>query len=439
MSGGAVGITRIMMWLAVLGCGGCLGGCTVYHAAPLPAASDFVASPSATQPLTPARVAALALQHDPVLVAARMQHGLAAAELLAAGLPPDPVISGDFAALLSGPGAMPSISAALSQDVSALLTYSVNRRAAKSGLAQVDAGVLWQEWQVAAQAEQLCVTLRADDATLVSLRADDAALIQLADSMQVQIKQGNLTLADQTSVQAALANVQGALNAATATTAQDQDQLDALLNLAPGTILSLAAAPLPAISAREAKAALASLTKRRPDLIALRYGYEQADAKLRAAILNQFLPVSLGASGGRDTSGVVGVGPQISLTLPLFSRNRPAIAAAGAARAALRAQYQASLDGAVSGVLSLRATILTLRTEAAQADMAAQTAQQAAAQARAAYTVGALDARAETDLIIAAGERIRAATALHDQLDTATLSLATLAGIGLPPVTEPQT
>jgi len=431
--------SRGVIWLALAGCGVALSGCAAGPAAPLPAAPDFAVLPGADQALTPTQVAALALQNDPALIAARAQHGVAAAELLAAGLPPDPIISGSFAALLSGPGAMPSVAAALSQDVSALLTYGADRRAAKAGLAEVDAGILWQEWQVAAQAEQLSVTLRADDATRASLQADAAALSQVADSVQAQLGQNNLTLADQAGAQAALATVQDALNTAATTTTQDQNQLDALLNLAPGTVVPLAAASPPAISVPEANAALAGLAARRPDLIALRYGYEQADAKLRAAILSQFMPVSLGASGGRDTSGVVSAGPQISLTLPLFSRNRPAIAAAAATRAALRAQYQASLDDAVSGVLSLSATIVTLRAEAVQADRAAQTAQQAAAQARAAYAAGALDARAETDLMTAAGERTRAATALHAQLDTATLSLATLAGIGLPPATEPRT
>ncbi|WP_298282344.1 TolC family protein, partial [Acidocella sp.] len=314
------------------------------------------------------------MRDDPALVAARAARGVASAELLAAGRPPDPVLSGGFAALLGGPGAMPAISAGLTEDLSALVTYRADRAAAKAGVRQVDAGILWQEWQVAAQAEQLCVSLRADDAVLASLNGDDAALRAESAAVAAAVAAGNLTLADQSAVAAALAGVEDAQNSAAATRAQDLDQLDGLLDLAPGTALSIAPGAPPAISPAEARLALGSLPTRRPDLIALRYGYEQADAKLRSAILAQFLPVSLGAAGGRDTSDVVSAGPQFSLTLPLFSHNRPAIAAAEATRAVLRAQYQASLDDAAAGVMSLNATLARLGPEAARADAAAASA-----------------------------------------------------------------
>ncbi len=420
-------------------CLAALVGCSVYHPLPLSTGAEFMPAPGGGHALALADIGALAVRHDPALVAARAARGVAAAELLAAGRPPDPVISGGFAALLSGPGAMPAISAGLTQDLSALVTYRADRAAAKAGVNQVDAGILWQEWQVAAQAEQLCVSLRADEAILASLDADDAALRAESATVAAEVTAGNLTLADQAAADAALAAVEGARNSAIATRAQDLDQLDSLLDLAPGTALHIAPGAPPAIAPAVAQAALASLPTRRPDLLALRYGYEQADAKLRAAILAQFLPVSLGAAGGRDTSNVVSAGPQLSLTLPLFSHNRPAIEAAMATRAVLRAQYQASLDDATAGVMSLNAALSRLEPEAAQADAAATAAETAAAEARAAFAAGALDARAETDFITTAGERRRTAILLHEQIDTATLSLATLAGIGLPPVTEPRT
>lgn len=381
-----------------------------------------------------AQVAALAVQHDPDLVAARAQHGVAKAELLAAGLPPDPSVSGGFAALLGGLGSMSSISGSLTQDVSALITYVPDRRAAKAGLAQVDVGILWQEWQVAARAEQLCVALAGDRATVASLRADQAALLAVNSDIQTQVAADNLTLTDASVSASALATVQAALDAQVQSEAQDRGQLDALLGLVPGVDIPLAAPDVYAVPEDVARRAIATLPDRRPDLIALRYGYTQAEQKLRAAIWSQFLPISLGASGGRDTSGVFSAGPQVTLTLPLFSRNRPAIAAAEATRAALRAQYGASLASATAGAESLAQNIALLQGQSAAADQAAAQAQCAASAAHQAFMTGDLEARAETDLITTAGEREREAIALHTQLQTAELSLATLLGLGLPPM-----
>jgi outer membrane protein TolC len=424
-----------------------LAGCVVYTPAPLPVTSSLQTSLAGLDRALPGGgavamdgrlslrdVASLAVLNDPDLQAARAQHGVAAAELLAAGLPPDPSITGGFAALLGGPGAMPAITAGLTQDVSAIITYAPDRAAAKAGLQQVDAGILWQEWQVAAQAEQFCISLAGERETMASLSDEQSLLNGINAGVDQQMAAGNLTLTDSTASATALAGNAAALNAAAQAYAHDRDQLDALLNLAPGTEINVAPADMPGIDPDVVQQAMASLAQRRPDLLALRYGYTQADEKLRAAILTQFLPISLGAGGGRDTSGVISAGPQVTLSLPLFSRNRAGIAQAQATRAALRAQYAVSLDGAVSAVDSLLASSAQLRVEVEAADAAAAQARQTAVAAQKAYAGGELDARAAADLLIAAGDREREAIALHVQLQTAELSLATMLGLGLPPL-----
>ncbi len=416
-----------------------LVACTTYQPEPLPSVAHLAPALASSAPLTMAQVAALAVRRDPELIAARAQRGIAKAQLLAAGMPPDPSISGGFEALLGGPGSMSSISGSLVQDVSALITYAPEKAAARAGVAQVDAGILWQEWQVAAQAEQLCVTLTSGQAMLASLRADQAELDNINNSVQAQVAAGNLTQADAAATANSLAAVQGALNTQEQSQAQALDRLDALLGLAPGVNVPLATPNVPPVPASAVQRAIATLPGRRPDLIALRYGYTQAEQKLRAAIWSQFLPISVGAAGGRDTTGVVSAGPQVSLTLPLFNRNRPAIAAAKATRAALHAQYIASLTSATAGAEALTQDIALLRGQVRAADAAAAQAQSAAADAQRAFAAGALDARAETDLITAAGARTREAIALRAQLQTAELSLATLLGLGLPPIATQET
>ncbi len=437
-------ILRRMSWLAACGA---LAACAAYHPAPLatvpPLQDRLIAlrhvlpdghEVSTAAPLSLQDLAALAVLNDPDLVAARTQHDVAAAELLSAGLPPDPSITGGFEAFLGGPANMPSITAGLMQDVSALITYKPDRQAARAGLAQVDAGILWQEWQVAAQAEQFDVSLTTDQATVASLQ-DDASVLGTVDAeTQRQIAQSNLTLADGATSLAALATVQAALDTAQQNAAHDRDQLDALLGLQPGTEVPLAPPDVVPVAPGVLTPAIATLAQRRPDLIALRYGYEQADAKLRAAILTQFLPVSLGATGGRDTSGVNSAGPQVTLTLPLFNRNRGGIAAASATRAQIAAQYQASLASAAGDAQSLSASVALLQAQAAAASAEAARAAPIAEAARRAYETGEISANAFASLQSTAGDQTRTAISLRGQMQTAEISLATLLGLGLPPI-----
>jgi len=446
-----------MSWICRAGAikAGCLvfslAGCAAYQPAPLRLDATLktsLAALDARQPdgsviptLAPVAmrdVAALAVLNDPDLVAARAQHGIGAAELLSAGLVPDPSVTAGFAALIGGPADVPALSGGFAQDISGLITYAVNARAAKAGLAQVDAGILWQEWQVAGQAEALCIAVAFDDRMLASLRADDEALAHVNRESQAQINAGNLGIAAGAASLAALAATRTALDAAVQTRAQDVDQLDALLGLAPETgfpvTIPADAAPIPPAAAARA---IATIALRRPDLVALRFGYDQADARLRAAILAQFLPIGIGADGGRDTSNVWSAGPQVTLTLPLFNRNRGGIAVAAATRAQLAAQFSASLAGAQAGAEALLARIGVLRAESRAADAAAASAAGIAAGSRAAYDKGDLDAVSAVDLQTASADRRREAMALQEQLLTAVLALDTLLGIGLPPM--PQT
>lgn len=424
-----------------------LVGCASYHEAPLNLTPPLKSSFSALDhrlpdggfiPLTlPSRaqdIAALAVLNDPDLMAARAQRGVAQAGLLSAGLLPDPSITGGFAAFISGPGTVPAISGSLAEDAAALITYSVDREAAKAGLAQVDAGILWQEWQVASQAMQLCITLDGDAKTIGTLQADHAALAGINAGTEGQVRMGNLTIAASSASMAALAAADTALDTAIETRDQDRDQLDALLGLQPGILIPVALPDVQPAGPRAMDKEIASLPYRRPDLIALRYGYAQADAKLRAAILTQFLPVNIGGTGGRDTTDVWSAGPQVTLTLPLFNRNRGGIAIATATRAQLAAQFEASLASAEGGARALVSRIGELRRESSAADGQAVAAAAIALQAQQANANGSLDALSAVNLQTASADRQREAIALNVRLLTARLSLDSLLGLGLPPM-----
>jgi outer membrane protein TolC len=179
-------------------------------------------------------------------------------------------------------------------------------------------------------------------------------------------------------------------------------------------------------------ALVGSLARRRPDLIALRYGYRAADADLRAAIRAQFPLVSLAVNGGTDTTRVASLGPTITLDLPLFDGHRGAIAVARASRRQLAAAFRAALDQAAGQAEAAQQALTLLDAEYRRAVRGAAIARRDAAAARRAYAAGLIDARAEADLIDAAANRRAEAIDLRARIAAGRVSLRTLLGAGLP-------
>ncbi len=92
-----------------------------------------------TQPLSIRQVAILAVENSPDLIAARAQHGVAQAQVLQAGLLPNPQITGAILPLVAGVGTTAAWNAGMNEDVRTIITLSSTRRAARSSADQVDA------------------------------------------------------------------------------------------------------------------------------------------------------------------------------------------------------------------------------------------------------------------------------------------------------------
>lgn len=327
-----------------------LAGCASYRAAPLPAEprlADSVAQLTgvpASDWLTVAEVTRLALENNPDLRAVRAQRGVAQAQLLQAGLLPNPSVTGAILPLAAGVGTTFAWNAGLSFDVTSLITLSRRREAAAAGADQVNAQIVWQEWQTAGQARLLSVDVIEGSQLLAVLHRETALLASRVELSRQAVAAGNATL---TTLAPDIAALQSA-------TVQEQDQarlllgkrhqLAALLGLQADAPLELVTEPeLPALDLNAARRLLPSLAERRPDLIALRLGYAAEDAKLRAAILAQFPKLTFGVTGGSDNSNVRNIGPQISLELPIFDRNQGNIAIENATRQQLYDEYTARL------------------------------------------------------------------------------------------------
>lgn len=346
-----------------------LSGCATYHAVPLPSAADLTRTPPLEVPvkalqvpglkpqpfkaahgLNMTAVVTLAVVNNPQLKAARMRAGVADAQLLQAGLLPNPQFSPAFLHPTGGPPPIGNgYSVGLSQDLTALITRSAARAQARARRGEVNLQILWQEWQVAQRARQLFISARSQAHLSRILQTQRRLLASRYRRDRKALKDGNLALSTVAADLVGLVNAETRLRKLQRQRNTTWHQLDGLLGLQPGVEPKLAGSVhLAAFSAEAYKTAIAALPDRRPDLLALRLGYHSQEAAVREAILKQFPSLRVGLNQGRDTGKVRSLGFSVSLSLPLFNHNQGNIAIARATRALLRQTYQERLDQAVN-------------------------------------------------------------------------------------------
>jgi outer membrane protein TolC len=379
-------------------------------------------------------VAMLAVANDPDLTLARADLGIARAQAFSAGLLPDPqvAISSDYP---GAEGTTRAFNYGLSMDVMAIVTRGANQASADATVVKTDLGLLWQEWQVIAQAKQLFLKARLQATTLPLLQQQRDLSRTRYERMAEAQREGNLTEDSLTAALTAYSDARKQYTDAERAAEQTHHDLNALLGIAPEVTLKLVAGIDGTASApddAQIDAALAALPKRRPDLLALQAGYEAQEQKYRAAIMSQFPSLTVGFNRARDTSNIYTTGFQISLSLPIFNRNRGNVAIESATRARMRDEYQIRLNQAHADVAHLRADAAILARQLAQAESALPGAQQAALHAREAYDQHDLALGAYTDAQAAALTRRVDIATLAESLAERRVALQAILGSAIP-------
>ena len=351
---------------------------------PIPALRKHVFDPS--RGLDMADVAMLAVANNPMLKVARDQRGIAHAQAFAAGLLPDPVLDFSRGYPTAGPSESTAYSAGLSYDLTGLLSRDLDVRIAKASSRQVDLNLLWQEWQVIAASRQLFVRCVYQAKMLDVLRDETRRRKRFHEQLARVQSRGDVSLADLGLDQSALQAVQSRREGMARQLLASRQALDALLGLSPEANLTLLEPAVPAgPDAAEIDRDLATLAQRRPDLLALQAGYESEDARYRRAIWQQFPSINIGFSRSRDTDAISSRNFRVSLTLPIFNRNRGNVAIEKATRQTLHDEYALRLAQARSDIgrlLKDRAILRKQRdelttSEAVQANVSAKLEQSA--------------------------------------------------------------
>ena len=349
--------------------------------------------------LDPDEIAVLAVLNSPDLRAKRAAAKISEAQVFDAGLLPDPQITAgaDFP---STPGAAVAYSLAVALDIQALITRSSALAAAKASARQADLDLLWAEWGTAQQARQLAWTALTDEGRAIVLKrvADQAR--DRAERSAAAAARGDISGPTVGSDLAVQLDAQALLTTAEHDAAKARLDLNALLGLEPGVRAPLAAGPAPATYDPDAIATAArQVADRRPDLLALKAGYQSQNAKLRQAILSQFPLMNVTGNHARDNSDISSNGVAASFALPIFNGNRGQIAIEKATREQLHEEYQARLDQTQAEVAAAQAELASAQRAVRELETSVPRLEAIAGQASAAYARGDIDSAAWLGLV----------------------------------------
>jgi outer membrane protein TolC len=297
-------------------------------------------------------VAMLAVVNNPDLKIARAAAGVVHAQAFAAGLLPDPQLAFSLDIPDRGQGAAANaFNLGLGYDVVGLLTRAPRRRAAAHEVEKTDLNLLWLEWQVVAQARQLFVRLTQETQLMEVLDQNRTLFADRYRRTETALDRGLLTQVTVTPQLTALQDVGRQINDLERLESQNRHDLNALLGVAPDVAVRLVGpVELQALDEAAIEKLLPDLPRRRPDLIALQRGYAAEEMRYRAAVLAQFPSLGVGFARARDTTPIYATGLGITLSLPIFSGNRGAIAIERATRDELYTEYQQRLNIAEGGI-----------------------------------------------------------------------------------------
>ncbi|MBN4073335.1 TolC family protein [Mariprofundus ferrooxydans] len=296
----------------------------------------------------------LAVLNSPRLQAVQTQLQQAQAQLIQAGLLPDPQLSlsADIPAG-SDPTLVTGYGFGLGFDLQSLITRGARQSAASKQARTTYLKVLWQEWQIIQQARML---YRRALMQAQQIKLTHAQFLQTQSNWQVQknaLDQGNATLDMEGLSRTSMMDAQAAWFEARRQRNNTMHSLALLLGLSAQANIPIAppaqglsALIIAPIEQKPLQQALNNLDHKRPDLLALKTAYQAQEARVRQQILTQFPSFSIGANRIRDTGGIWTLGPFINLNLPLLNANRGNIAIARATRARLRSEYHHRLTAA---------------------------------------------------------------------------------------------
>ena len=371
---------------------GLLGGCAAYRSMPLnaqtvaeamqprPIEAVKIAAERFDHPLirsvridgdggfTPDEIAVMVVIVSPQLRTVRDQRGLAQAQVVQAGILPNPQWSqsADVPHGNADSTLVTGRSRGFGWDLGALLTHHDDVAAAKASARSVDLQIAWQEWQVAQDARLRAFRIASMQERLPLQRDIEEGLAANVAAIRQSFDHGLKVAADLTAVTDLYTQSRDARLALDQTLVADRLALNLALGLpadAPLQIKLPETYPTLETDAEAGSRLLTGLETRRLDLVALTLGYQSQESTLRSAVLAQFPKINLSVNKANDTGDIKTRGWAIGVELPLFDRRQGAIATARATRQQLFDDYVARVAEARAQVQQILEDLTVVRTQ----------------------------------------------------------------------------
>jgi len=307
--------------------------------------------------LSPDEAAILAVIVNPTLRAVRDQQGIASAQLLQAGILPNPQLL--YVTDVPAAGGVTSdtntaFDFGLSWQVTSLISRQAHIDAAQAKLQSVNLGIAWQEWQVAEAARLavyrvLVLEQQYKLAGEAVRRLDENRLL-----FERAVNAGLATELQQSAAETAFYQARHRQLEFNRLLEKKRSRLKQLIGLPADADIKAQPTALPNhLRVKSAEVLAGNVTHTRLDVLGLERGYASEEASVRAAILAQFPKISIGFGYARDTTNVYSIGLDVSIGLPIFNRNQGRIALERATRQQLFDKYVSRIFKAQSEVARL--------------------------------------------------------------------------------------
>ncbi len=378
--------------------------------------------------LSPDGAAVLAVLLNPSLRAVRDQRALSKAQLLEAGLLPNPRL--DYSLdVPTGANTTDKINAyglGLTYEVTSLISRAVRINKAKAHRKAVDLDIAWREWQIAQAARAAVYQLAALRNQITLTEEARRHMSQYLARIHKAVAAGSLRAQVLNSAQTASSHINTSLLDLKKQADQYRLRLMRLIGLPAATQLRLSKdINLPSQVKTPAVARLIKgLEQRRLDLIALRRGYESQEEAVRAAVMEQFPRLSIGPTFNSDTDNLKTTGFGLNIELPVFNHAQGKIARQRATRQRLFDEYVNRVFKAHSDIELLISKICFTNEQITAASAMRAKLSRRLKNYRAALTAGRTDAQtcytvwsalvsARMKLAVLKGKLMQAVTALQ--------------------------
>lgn len=342
--------------------------------------------------LSPDEAAVLAVDQNPRLRATRAERGIGRAELLSAGVLPNPRLDGslDFPIARGEEDTVLGYGVGLAWNVTPLLSRGTRISAAEENLTSIDLDIAWQEWQVA-QAARLHAIRAIYLERRVTLAGDlEETWRQRLEALRQARTSGAVTELEVTNAERSFAEARVGRLELQQRSVVERAELSRAIGIDPAkdVVFDVSFVPSEVLPSREAL--IEELPRRRLDLIALQHAHRSHDEALRAAVIAQFPAVEVNFHTRREVDQNTSAGIGLSVELPFFDRNQPAVARERARRTQVEAEYDARLLDGRTDVLRTLKELGLVGDQLVAAREASKAAGRLAEQARGAAVSGAL-------------------------------------------------